>query len=207
MALTYTKLKNAKPADKPYKLADGEGMFALIHPNGSKYWRLKYRVAGKEKLLALGSFPDVSIDEARDKRREARKLLADGVDPSQHKQERRRVEKLNASNSFEAIAREWHETNKAKWTEQHGARILRRLEANIFPALGKRPIAEIKPAEILEAIRKVEARGATELSHRILQNCGMVFRYAIATSRAEYNPASDLKGALQAHSATNYPTI
>lgn len=186
MLLTEIKIKSAKPKDKPYKLADGNGMFLLVHSNGSKYWRLKYRLANKERLLALGVYPEVSLSEARDKRNSARKLIKEGRDPSQQKQIRKQQSILDAAATFEVVAREWHEKNLAKWTPQHGAKILRRLELNIFPVIGRFPIKEIKPSEVLAAIRKVESRNATELSHRILQNCVAVFRYAIANDNADY---------------------
>ncbi|NDF11526.1 MAG: DUF4102 domain-containing protein [Proteobacteria bacterium] len=207
MPLTEIKIKTAKTKDKPYKLSDGEGMFLLVHPNGSKYWRMKYRVLGKEKLLALGIYPEVSLKVARDRCSDAKKLLEKGDDPSHVKKEEKRQAILGAENTFEALARKWHQKNIAKWTPIHGAKILRRLEHNIFPEIGKRPIKEIKPAEVLDAIRKVENRGATELSHRILQNCVAVFRYAIASGFAEYNPAADLQGALDSHKASNYPAL
>lgn len=207
MALNDTTIRNAKPKDKPYKLSDGEGMFLLVHPNGSKYWRLKYRVMGKEKLLALGTYPEVSLSDVRDKRSTARKMLASGIDPNIHKKEHKRQAKSNAENTFEAIARDWHNANLAKWTPEHGAKILRRLERNIFTEIGMRPIKDIKPTEVLDAIRKVEKRGATELSHRILQNCSTVFRFGIATGLADYNPAGDLQGALKSHKAQNYPAF
>lgn len=207
MPLTDTAIKNAKAKEKPYKLTDGDGMFLLIHPNGSKYWRLKYRVTDKEKLLALGAYPETTLGEAREKRAAARKVIAAGGDPSQQKKEAKRLAVLSAKNTFEALAREWHHVNEAKWTAEHCAKILRRLELNIFTEIGQRPIKDIKPAEILDAIRKIEKRGVTELSHRILQNCIAVFRYAIATGRAEYNPAADLQGALKSHKASNYPAL
>jgi integrase len=207
MPLTEIRIKSAKPQDKPYKLADGNGMFLLVHPNGSKYWRLKYRLANKEKLLALGVYPEVSLSDARDKRNNARKLLKEGRDPSQQKQIQKQQGILDAAATFEAVAREWHEKNIAKWTPDHGAKILRRLELNIFPVIGRFPVKEIKPSEVLAAIRKVESRNATELSHRILQNCVAVFRYAIANDNADYNPAADLQGALKSHKGKHYPAL
>lgn len=207
MSLTELKIKSAKPKDKPYKLSDGDGMFLLIHSNGSKYWRLKYRVSGKEKLLALGTYPEVTLGEAREKRLAARKLISAGIDPSQHKKEAKKQQEIDAKNSFEALAREWHIKNKAKWTSEHGGKIIRRLELNIFPDIGYRPVKDIKPSELLHSIRKVEDRDATEMSHRILQNCVAIFRYAIANGIADYNPASDLQGALKSHKASNYPAL
>lgn len=207
MPLTEIAVKTAKLRHTPYKLTDGDGMFLLVHPNGSKYWRLKYRLHGKEKLLALGVYPEISLGEAREKRLAARKLITNGIDPTAKKKEDKRLAILNAENTFEAVAREWHETNKAKWTLKHGEKVLRRLELDAFPYIGSRPIISIKPGEILDMIRIIEKRGATHLSHRVHQSCNAVFRYGIATGRAEFNPAGDLQGALKAHSAKNYPAL
>ena len=207
MALTDTTIRNAKPKESPYKLTDGDGMFMLVHPNGSKYWRLKYRILGKEKLLALGKYPEITLIKAREERGKARKLIASGIDPSLKKQENKQLAILEIENNFESLARSWHDANINKWTKEHAEKVIYRLEKNIFTYIGNRPIKEIKPAELLVVIKKIEDRGATELSHRILQNCILIFRYAIATGRAEYNPAADLQGALKTHKAKNYPAI
>lgn len=196
MTLTTVKVKNAKPKEKPYKLADGRGLYLLVNPNGSKLWKLKYRFAGIEKKLSLGAFDDVTLASARDKRDEARKHLANNIDPGVLKNSIKRSKKIAAENSFEAIAREWQAKFVHKWTKEHGERILIRLEQNIFPWIGKRPITEVTAPEILSALRRVENRGAVETAHRISQICGQVFRYAIVTGRAERNPAADLRGAL-----------
>lgn len=196
MPLTVVQVKNAKPKEKPYKLADERGLYLLVNPNGSKLWKLKYRFAGIEKKLSLGSFLDVSLAAARDARDEARKQLANNIDPGVLKNSIKRSKKQAAENSFEAIAREWHAKFTPKWTKEHGERILIRLEQNIFPWVGKRPIIEVTAPEILSALRRVENRGAVETAHRISQICGQVFRYAIVTGRAERNPAADLRGAL-----------
>ncbi|HEV7618807.1 MAG TPA: integrase arm-type DNA-binding domain-containing protein, partial [Burkholderiaceae bacterium] len=160
MALTDTACKNAKPKEKQYKLADGNGLYLLVIPNGRKYWRMKYRVTGKEKLLSFGVYPEVSLSDAREKRQEARKLLRTDTDPAQAKREEKRQSILNSQNNFEAVAREWHENKKDSWTEQYGINVLRRLETDIFPTLGKRPIADIEPPDMLDAIRQIEKRGA-----------------------------------------------
>lgn len=207
MALTETAIKNAKATVKPYKLTDGDGLFLLIKPNGSKYWRLKYYILGKEKLLALGTYPEISLLDAREKRRDARKLIANGQDPSNKRKEDKRHALFVANNTFEAVAKEWFENNKAKWVPDHAARLWRRLEANIIPEIGARPIAEIKSLELLDALRIIEKRGATDLSHRILQTCGVIFRYAVITGKAQYNPTLDLRGALMSHKAESHPTI
>lgn len=197
MALTDVKVRNAKPKNKAYKIADEKGLFLAVLPNGSKYWRLKYRFAGKEKLLALGVYNEVSLAAAREKRDEARKLLANNTDPGLVKQITKRSKILAAENSFEAITREWYAKFSTTWTPDHGERIFRRLERDIFPWLGSRPINEIKAPELLAVLRRIENRGAIETAHRALQNCGQVFRYAIATGRAERDISNDLRGALQ----------
>lgn len=196
MALTVAQVKNAKPKEKAYKLADDRGLYLLINPNGSKLWKLKYRFAGIEKKLSLGAFPEVRLADARDAREEARKQMTNNIDPGVLKNSVKRSRKLAAENSFEAIAREWHAKFTPKWTKEHGERILIRLEQNIFPWVGKRPITEVTAPEILSALRRVENRGAIETAHRISQVCGQVFRYAIVTGRAERNPAADLRGVL-----------
>ncbi len=197
MLLTDIKIKNAKPLAKPYKLGDGEGMFLYVHPSGSKYWRLKYRFAGKEKLLALGVYPDISLQQARERRLEARKQLSVGNDPAIIKKEVKRQVLINAENSFENIAREWHAHREANWTSRYAGFVLKRLETDIFPQLGSRSIKDISAPELLGALRLIEKRGALEIAQRALQCCGQIFMYAIATGRAERNPANDLKGALK----------
>lgn len=196
MALTVVQVKNAKPREKAYKLADGSGLYLLVNPNGSKLWKLKYRFAGIEKKLSLGSFPTVSLSAVREAREEAKKQLVNNIDPGVLKNSIKRSKKLAAENSFEAIAREWHAKFSSKWTKEHGERILIRLEQNIFPWIGRRPILEVTAPELLSALRRVENRGAIETAHRILQICGQVFRYGIATGRAERNLSADLVGAL-----------
>lgn len=196
MALTVAQIKAAKPKDKPYKLADGEGLYILINPNGSKLWKLKYRFAGREKKLSLGAFPEVSLVEAREQRNEAKKHLKKEIDPGILKSSIKRANKEAAENSFEVIAREWHVKFSSTWSEGHAERTLIRLEQNIFPWLGKRPIKEITAPELLSSLRRVESRGSIETAHRILQVCGQVFRYAIVTGRAERDISADLKGAL-----------
>ena len=196
MALTDTTIRNAKPGDKPAKLFDERGLFLLVTPTGGKWWRLKYRHEGKEKLLSLGTYPDVSLKDARERRDSARKQLADGIDPSHSRKAQKALLQERAANSFEAVSREWYEKYSPNWVDAHGSRIIRRLERDIFPYLGSRPIAEITAPELLQVIRKIEARGALETAHRALGNCGQVFRYAVATGRATRDPSGDLRGAL-----------
>ncbi len=169
----------------------------MVTPTGSKLWKLKYRFEGIEKKLSFGSFPEISLADARTERDKARKQIkTDKIDPGILKNSIKRSKKLASESSFEAIAREWHAKFTPKWTKGHGERILIRLEQDIFPWIGKRPLSEVTAPEILSALRRVESRGAIETAHRISQICGQVFRYAIATGRAERNPTADLKGAL-----------
>lgn len=196
MALTDTKVRTVKPKEKPFKIADGKGLFLVVQPNGSKYWRFRYRFADKEKLLALGIYPDVTLADARRKRDEARKQLADDIDPGMAKQLKKLAKKQVAENSFESVTREWHIKFSSKWTPEHGAKILTRLEKDVFPWLGHRPITEITAPELLTVLRRIENRGAIETAHRTHQNCGQIFRYAIAIGKAERDVSADLRGAI-----------
>jgi integrase len=194
--LTDIACKNAKLRDKAYKLSDEKGLYLEIMPNGSRYFRMKYRFSGKEKRLAFGVYPETSLKEARDKRDEARKQLAQGIDPGEQRKAMKAADAGRAANSLEIIAREWFAKYQPTWAENHGDRIIRRLERDIFPWLGGRPVSEIKAPELLTVLRRIESRGALETAHRALQNCGQIFRYAVATGRAERDPSGDLKGAL-----------
>lgn len=203
MPLSDTTIKNTKPTSKPFKLSDEKGMFLLVNPSGSKLWRLKYRWEGKEKLLALGAYPDVSLKVARTKRDELRAQLAAGIDPGAV----RKAEKLATADTFEAIAREWHGTHAAKWTTGHASDILARMEKNLFPWLGDRPLIELKAPEILAVLRRIEARGAPIPAQRALQYVGQIFRFAIATGRAERDTSADLRGALTTVKVKNRASI
>jgi len=196
MALTDVVVRKADVREKSYKLADGGGMYLEVMPNGSKYWRIKYRIAGKEKRLALGVYPDVSLADARRKRDDARQKVAAGVDPSAVRKAEKRTARLNAANSFEAIAREWHERIAPTLSTSHSARNLRRLELYAFPRFGGRPIADLVPADILEALRRVEAKGTIETAHRLKSIIGQVMRYAVSTGRATRDITADLRDAL-----------
>jgi integrase len=207
MHLTNTACKNAKAAAKAYKLSDGGGMYLEIIPSGGKYWRLKYRFADKEKRLALGVYPHVTLAEARERRETAKKQLSNGIDPSFAKQEHKRQNAINAENTFEAVGREWHEHQKARWSPAHATDILYRLEKDVFPILGNRPIADIKAPHILDNLRKIEKRGAHEMARRAVQYCGQIFRYAIVTGRADRDPTGDLRGALQPVQHGHYAAI
>lgn len=197
MPLTDVFVRNAKPKDKPQKFTDGDGMFLYLHPNGGKYWRLQYRFAGKQKILALGVYPEVSLADARERRMVARKILAAGNDPSEVKKEAKRQALIKAENSLEAIAREWHGQHLHEWAAHYARDVIHRLETHIFPKLGARPIADINATELLCTLRVIEKSGALDMAQRMMQTCGQVFRYAITTGRAERNPVTDLRGALK----------
>lgn len=200
-------IKNAKPKDAQYKLTDGEGMYLMIHPNGGKYWRLRYKISGKEKTLALGTYPMISLAEARDKRFTAKKQLKEGIDPSEKKKLDKITRLVEAENSFEHVAREWHDKQKERYTPKHYKAVLTRLENDAFPLLGSRPINQIKAPELLVTIQKIEKRGAIDLAHRVLQTSGQIFRYAIATGRAERDISADLRGALTVRKKVNHANL
>ncbi|MDO9269399.1 MAG: integrase arm-type DNA-binding domain-containing protein [Methylobacter sp.] len=207
MPLSDTTIKNAKPnPDKAYKLPDEKGMYLLVSPNGSKYFRLKYRFSGKEKVLALGVYPDTSLKQAREKRDEARKQLADGIDPSENRKAVKSSKAESAANSFEIIAREWGARKVDTWADKNN-RSKRMLERNIFPWLGSKPITDILPKDILECLRRVEDRGTIETAHRTLQICGQVYRYAVATGRAERDITPDLRGSLPPAKGEHFAAI
>ncbi|MDR5785956.1 integrase arm-type DNA-binding domain-containing protein [Caballeronia sp. LP003] len=207
MALTDLKIRNAKPTDKQQKLFDERGLYLLVTPAGGKWWRLKYRFGGKEKSLSMGVFPDVGLKEARERRDAARKLLANGVDPGIERKVQRAGAAERAANSFEAVAREWFAKYEPGWAKSHAEKVMGRLEKDVFPWLGGRPIVEIAAPEVLAVLRRVEARGALDTAHRVHQNCGQVFRYAIATGRAERDVSADLRGALPAARHTHFPSV
>lgn len=194
--LTDLSIRNLKPGLKPKKYSDGGGLFLLVTPAGTKLWRLAYRYDGKQKQLALGAYPYVSLKDARERRDAARTLLAHDVDPSENRKAAKAAKVSSAENSFEIVAREWFGKQSGSWNASHGDRIIRRLERDVFPWIGGKPIAEIAATDLLGVARRIEKRGAVETAHRAIQNCGQVFRYAIATGRATHNPAPDLKGAL-----------
>ncbi|WP_311749333.1 tyrosine-type recombinase/integrase [Proteus terrae] len=194
MALTDAKVRAAKPLDKSYKLTDGDGMHLMVHTNGSKYWRLQYRFGGKQKMLALGIYPEISLAEAREKRDAARKLIANGFDPSEKRKEVKE-EQQKEFNTFEKVARDWHATNK-KWSEGHSHRVLKSLEDNIFVAIGKRNIAELKTRDLLESIKVIEMSGRLEVAARLQQRVTAIMRYAVQSGLIDYNPAQDMAGAV-----------
>ncbi|MER3384078.1 tyrosine-type recombinase/integrase [Pectobacterium aroidearum] len=204
MALTDIKVRTAKPADKQYKLTDGNGMHLLIHPNGSKYWRLQYRFGGKQKMLALGVYPDVSLADARARRDEARKLLANGSDPG----DKKKSDKIEQSEAltFRDVAIEWHATNK-KWSEEHSRRVLKSLEDNLFSAIGKRNIAELKTRDLLAPIKAVEQSGRLEVASRLQQRTTAIMRYAVQSGLIDYNPAQEMAGAVASSNRQHRPAL
>jgi len=207
MSLTDTAARNAKPREKPYKLSDGHGLYLQVEPSGSKLWRLKYRFNDKEKRLSFGAYPVVTLAQARERQLEARRLLGTGVDPGEFKKQSRRSAVVASANTFEAIAREWFLRFSSVWAKGHSSKVLLRLENELLPWVGSRPIASIEAVELLESIRRTEARGARETAHRCLGYCGQIFRYAIATGRAKHNPAADLRGALPPVKSTHFASI
>ena len=187
---------------RPIGLADGHGLYVEVAPNGSRYWRMKYRLEGKEKRLALGVYPVVTLARARDDALEARRQLHDGIDPGQRKRERVRETQLATANAFENIAGEWHEFMLPRWTPHHARNVIESLEQDIFPSLGHRPIGEMKAPEFLDAIRKIEKRGAIDIAQRVRQRCGAVFAYAIGVGCAEMNPIAAMQGIFATHRKT-----
>jgi integrase len=194
--LTEVKIRAARPGEKNRRMSDERGLYLEITPAGGKLWRFKYYFGGVEKRLALGKYPEITLREARDRREEARKLLAHGVDPSEHRKKLKMATKAAAENKFETIAREWHQKNSDTWVASHRDLVLRRLKNDIFPWLGQQAIDGIDPPELLEVLRRVEARGAIETAHRELQVIGQIFRFAVATGRCDRDITADLKGAL-----------
>ena len=194
--LSNLLIHKTKPQAKILRLSDGRGLYLEISPTGGKWWRFKYRLAGKEKRISLGVYPDVPLAAAREKREEARRQVAAGIDPGEQRKAAKVALVEGTENTFETIAREWFEMFAKPWAPSHASKIIRRLELNVFPWIGARPIKAITAPELLGVLRKIESRGANETAHRVLQVCGRVFRFAVATGRAERDPSRDLSGAL-----------
>ncbi|PIZ31902.1 MAG: integrase [Alphaproteobacteria bacterium CG_4_10_14_0_8_um_filter_53_9] len=205
MHLNELKVKNAKPQEKLYRLFDGRGLYLEVNPKGGKYWRFKYRFEDRERRMGFGVYPDISLSQARERREEARKLVANGVDPAEIK----KAEKVSRAggDSFEVVAREWHAKHLHTWTPKHGEAILKRLSQNIFPWLGAEPVEKITSPELLKVLRRMESRGAVETTHRVRSTCSQIFRYAIATGRLERDPANDLVGAIPPTRKAHFPTL
>jgi len=193
--LSDSKIRKAKPQQKRVTFFDGGGLFLLVTPTGGKLWRFKYRFTKKNKLLSFGAYPEISIAVARQQREEARRLLANGIDPGEVRKAQKAAD-IAASENFEIVAREWHEKFKHRWTPGHADTLMKRLEREVFPWIGSRPIGEVKAPDLLSVIRRVESRGTLDTAHRVKFLAGQVFRYAVATGRAERDPSADLKGAL-----------
>lgn len=206
--LTDIQLRNASKKDKPYRLADGGGLYLLINPDGRKYWRMDYRLGTKRNTLAFGLYSDgVTLAEARAKRDAARKLLNDNIDPAQDRDEKKHVANIAASNTFEKLAREWHHNRLDAWSPSTAKETLDRLEKNIFPFIGKLPISEITHQQMITALRKIEARGAREVAHRIKTTCARVFSYANQHGIKNINPAADLKDVLKPVISSHFAAI
>jgi integrase len=217
MKLSDIQCRTAKPKEKPYKMPDGAGLYLLVNPNGSKYWRMKYRYQGvdektgeakrREKLLSFGTYPLVTLADAREERDKAKRLLIKGTDPANAKKADKRETVRNSLNSFKAIALEWHENQKGGWSENHANNVLHRLERDVFPEIGNMPINSIEPPDLLDALRKIEKRGALDIASRAKQISGQVFRYGIQTGRCKRNPAPDLQGALKTRKTKHFPAL
>ena len=207
MPLNDMQIRRAKPEAKAYTLGDGQGLSLLIEPNGSKSWRFRYRYAGKPKMISLGVYPTITLADARSRRDDARKLVAEGKNPSEVRKEQKIALQTESESAFEKIATEWHQMKSAKWSAGYASDIMEAFQNDIFPYVGMRPVGEIKPLELLNVLRKIEKRGALEKMRKVRQRCSEVFRYAIATGRAEFNPAADLSSALDVHQSNHFPFL
>lgn len=207
MLLTDIQIRKAKPNDKAYTLNDGNGLSLLIEPNGSKGWRFRYRFAGKPKMISFGVYGQISLADARRKRDEAKKQLSDGIDPSDARKSEKITQKYAAENTFKAVAMEWHASKCSTWSRGYASEILRCFENDVFPFIGSRPIDQLAPLELLAVLQKIEKRGALEQASKIRRRCGEVFRYAVITGRAKYNPAPDLSGAMNKPETKHFPFL
>ena len=203
MKLTASQIASAKPKEKPYKLGDGGGLYLLVNPNGSRYWRVKYRWQGREKTLAIGIYPDISLKSARLKLAESRSQLANEVDPSAVKQ----AAKQAGKDSFAAVTNEWFTKHSPNWAASHSVKVIGRLEKDVLPFMGRRPIAKITAQDLLQVLRRIEKRGAIETAHRVRQHCSQIFRYAVATGRANHDIAHDLIGAIPPAKTKHFASI
>jgi len=193
--LSEVKVRTAKSLERTYKIFDGGGLFLLVTPSGGKLWHFKYRFDKKEKKLALGTYPEISLADARQRREDARRQVAHGIDPGAVRKAQKQAETSEAE-TFEVIAREWHAKFSHTWTPGHAVKLLSAMTRDLFPWIGAHPISDIKAPELLKALRRIESRGTLETAHRVRGLLGQIFRYAVATGRAERDPAADLRGAL-----------
>ncbi|HCU0915595.1 tyrosine-type recombinase/integrase [Proteus mirabilis] len=207
MPLTDIQIRKANPKEKPYTLNDGNGLSLLVEPNGSKGWRFRYRFAGKPKMISLGVYGQVTLAEARKKRDEAKKQLAENINPSDARKSEKIALRYATENTFYAVAMEWHSSKCSTWSDGYASEILRCFENDIFPYIGKRPIDQIAPLELLAVLQKIEKRGALEQANKIRRRCGEVFRYAVITGRVKYNPAPDLAGAMNKPETKHFPFL
>jgi len=205
--LTDFKIKNAAPKKTAYKLTDGERLYLLVHPNGSKYWQYSYEFAEKERVLSIGKYPLVSLAHARQKRLDAQRLLSENIDPNSEKRKKKIEAEYKDRNSFYVVAEEWRDMNLNRWTPRHADRTWRRLENHVFEQLGKRPVSEIKPMDVLMLLRKIEQAGNISTAHTVLAICRSVFMYGVVTTRLESNPTDNLIGALKSCQKTHFPTL
>ncbi|MDN0120011.1 tyrosine-type recombinase/integrase [Yersinia frederiksenii] len=204
MPLTDLEIRRSKPKEKPYTLNDGNGLSMLIEPNSAKGWRFRYRFGGKPKMLSLGTYPSVSLTDARQKRDEAKKQVAAGINPSEVRKQEKQSRQDTAGNTFEGIAREWYEKRFDRWSASYAEEMIKTFEKDVFPFIGHHPITNIKPMDLMAVLSKLNERGATEKMRKVRQRCGEVWRYAIVTGRAEYNPAPDLASAFSPHQKEHY---
>ena len=207
MKLTAIAIKGAKPKDKPYKLMDGAGLYLLIDKAGRKYWRYNFRYLGKHKTLSIGVYPDFSLKEARERHQQARRMIADGIDPTFQKKVEKALKLEQSENSFEAISLEWLNKQRPVWAKTHSDNVEGRLRNYVFPHIGNRPIIDITAPELLTMLREIEKLGFNETAHRVRSVCGQVFRYAIVTGRADRDPSTDLKGALTAVKGSSFSAL
>lgn len=207
MPLTDAAIRSAKPSEKARRLSDGAGLYLEVSPAGGKWWRFKFHFDGKEKRLSLGVYPDVGLKDARERRDAARRLLANGIDPAVNRKVQKAAKVQRAADSFEVIGREWFAHRSPSWVKSHGEKILRRLEVDVFPWLGDRPISEITAPDVLKVLRRIEGRGTLDTAHRARSNCCQIFRYAIQDGRAAHNPVPDLRGALPPLQPGNFASI
>ncbi|HIE4492221.1 TPA: tyrosine-type recombinase/integrase [Proteus mirabilis] len=207
MPLTDIQIRKANPKEKPYTLNDGNGLSLLVEPNDSKGWRFRYRFAGKPKMISLGVYGQVTLAEARKKRDEAKKQLAENINPSDARKSEKIALRYATENTFYAVAMEWHSSKCSTWSDGYASEILRCFENDIFPYIGKRPIDQIAPLELLAVLQKIEKRGALEQANKIRRRCGEVFRYAVITGRVKYNPAPDLAGAMNKPETKHFPFL